>query len=77
MIYYTIYLKNLFNGTGYIDVALENDLLLKDYVQFLDIGMKPRRTYNIANPPSVRGKPGEFVINLSEIAAITTTNPPS
>ena len=73
MIYYTIYLKHLHNGSGYIDVALENEDLLKDYLQFLDIGMKAHRTYSVCNPPSVRGKPGAFVINLADVSAIATT----
>ena len=75
MIYYTIYLKNLFNSTGYIDVALENDELMNDYLQFLDFGMKARKTYKICNPASSRGQPSTFAINLAEIAAITTTLP--
>jgi len=75
MIYYTIYLKHLYNGTGYIDMALENEELLKDYLQFLDLGMKAHRRYQVCNPPSIRGKPGAFAINLSDIAAIAITLP--
>ena len=45
MIYYTIFVKGLNNSTGYIDVALSDDQLLKDFMQYLDIGIKPHRTY--------------------------------
>jgi hypothetical protein len=71
MIYYTIYVKNLNNGTGFIDVGLEDDQLLKDYLQFLDIGVRPHRTYPIANAPALRGKKGQFTINMTEVSAIT------
>jgi hypothetical protein len=79
MIYYTIYLKSLSNGCGYIDVALADDQLFKDYLQYLDVGIKPIRTYTVAMPPRAQGKPvansGLFSINLSEITAITTVKP--
>jgi len=58
MIHYTIYVKTLNNGTGYIDVGLEDDQLLQDYLQFLDIGVRSHRTYAIANAPALRGKRG-------------------
>lgn len=75
MIYYTIYVKGLSNGTGYIDVALNDDQLLKDYLQYLDIGIKPHRTYVITAAPKADQRPmastGVFCINLSDITAIT------
>lgn len=75
MLYYTIYVKGLNNQTGYIDVALEDDVLLKDYQIFLDIGLKAHKPYPIANIAG-KGKPGQFIIDLACIAAITL-NPSS
>jgi len=75
MIYYTIYVKGLNNQTGYIDVALESDQLQKDYLMFLDIGLKAHTSYPIANPAGSRGKSGHFVIDLACIAAITLNLP--
>jgi hypothetical protein len=81
MLYYTIYVKNLNNSTGYIDVALPNDQLFKDYMQFLDVNVKPCRVYDLAAPASSDGKPvtpnGKFIINLSEVTAMTTMIPDS
>ena len=81
MIYYTIYVKNLHNDTGYIDVALTDDQLLKDFMQYLDCGIKPNRSYTITAPPGASGKPvqstGTFAINLSEVAAISIMKPDS
>jgi hypothetical protein len=75
MIYYTIYVKNLHNGTGYIDLALPDEQLLKDFTQFLDCGIKPSRTYAMTTPTGAHGRPvlsaGSFAINLSEVIAIT------
>ena len=75
MVYFTIYLKDLHNSTGYIDIGLEDDQLLKDFLAYLDIGMKSHKTYPIANPAITRGQAGLFAINLADIAAITTTRP--
>ena len=79
MIYFTIYLKGLHNSTGYVDVALESDDLLKDYQNFLDMGIKAHKAYPIANPgaPDARAEPpvGKFVVNLSDIMAITVVPP--
>ena len=75
MIYYTIYVKGLNNQTGYIDVALEDDVLLKDYMIFLDIGLKAHRAYQIADVAGARGKSGQFIIDLACIAAITLNLP--
>ena len=75
MVYYTIYAKNLHTTTGYIDVALEDDQLLKDFLQFLDLGLRAHRTYRLVNPGGERGSQGQFVINLTEVAAITTITP--
>jgi hypothetical protein len=72
MVYYTIYAKNLHTPTGYIDVALEDDQLLKDYLQFLDVGLRAHRSYRLVNPGGERGQNGQFIINLAEVAAITT-----
>jgi hypothetical protein len=75
MLYYTIYVKNLQNDTGYIDVSLEDDQLLKDYLQFLDIGVKTHRSYTVVNPPGTRGRKATFSLNLAEVAAIMTVSP--
>jgi hypothetical protein len=81
MIYYTIYMKNLHTDTGYIDVALADDQLLKDFKQYLDCGVKPDRSYVITAPPDARGKPvqstGTFVINLAEVIAVSIMKPDS
>jgi hypothetical protein len=81
MLYYTIYVKNLNNGTGYIDVALANDQLFKDYMQLLDVNVKPCRIYDMAAPSDSAGKPvapnGKFMINLSEVTAMSTMIPDS
>ena len=75
-VYYTIYLKGLANGSGYLDVALADEQLFKDYLQYLDVGIKPVRKYVVTMPPTARGKPvastGLFAINLSEVAAMMT-----
>ena len=75
MISYTIFVKGLNNSTGYIDVALENDQLLKDFMQYLDVGIKPHRIYTVTAPPKAAGKPvaatGVFAVNLSDITAMT------
>jgi hypothetical protein len=75
MIYYTIFVKGLNNSTGYIDVALENDQLLKDFMQYLDVGIKPHRVYTVTSPPKAAGKltssTGVFAVNLSDITAMT------
>jgi hypothetical protein len=75
MIYYTIYLKQLNNDTGYIDVGLEDDQLFKDFITYLDIGMKSHRTYRLSSPAAAEGQAGLFIIDLSCIAAITTAPP--
>ena len=75
MTYYTIYMKGLHNSTGYIDVALENDELFKDYLAYLDMGMKAHKTYPIADPGKPGGKAGKFAVNLSDISAITVLHP--
>ncbi len=81
MIYYTIYVRNLHNDTGYIDVSLMDDQLLKDFMQYLDVGIKPNRTYAMTAPPDAHGKPvlsaGTFAINLTEVAAISIMRPDS
>jgi hypothetical protein len=75
MIYYTIYIKNLHNGTGYIDVALEDDQLLRDFASYLDVGIRPHRPYLMANPAGARGTAGQFVLNIAEVVAIMTSTP--
>lgn len=79
MIYYTIFVKGLNNSTGYIDVALSDDQLLKDFMQYLDIGIKPHRTYIVTAPPKAAGKPlsatGIFAINLADVTAMTALKP--
>jgi hypothetical protein len=71
MLYYTIYIKNLHNGTGYIDV----DQLLKDFAQYLDIGTRPHRPYPMTNPAGSGGNPGQFSLNIAEVVAITVASP--
>lgn len=75
MLYYTIYVKGLNNQTGYIDVALEDDQLLKDYLIFLDIGLKAHKPYPLATVSGSKGKAGQFIIDLAVIAAITLNSP--
>ena len=75
MLYYTIYVKGLNNQTGYIDVALADDQLLKDYLIFLDIGLKAHKPYPIATVAGAREKSGQFIIDLACIAAITLNLP--
>ena len=67
MIYYTIYLKQLNSDTGYIDLGLEDDQLFKDFLTFLDIGMKSHRTYPLSNPATPKAMP----------ACSPSTSPPS
>ncbi len=74
MLYYTIYVKNLENGTGYIDIPLEDDQLLRDYQQFLDVGLRPHKLYPLAKVPGSGGT-GYFTINVEEVAAMTVTPP--
>lgn len=76
MIYYTVFVKGLNNSTGYIDVALGDDQLLKDFLQYLDVGIKPHRSYAVTSPPKAGSQvramaTGVFVINLSDVTAIT------
>jgi len=79
MIYYTIFVKGLNNSTGYIDVALADDQLLRDFMQYLDVGIKPHRTYVVTAPPKAQSKQsattGVFAINLSDVTAITALRP--
>jgi hypothetical protein len=79
MLYYTIFVKGLNNGTGYIDVALSDDLLLRDYLQYLDVGIKPHRTYVLASPPKGgskgAGATGVFTLDLTTVTAITVLKP--
>ena len=74
MVYYTIFVKNLHNGTGYIDVSLENDQLMKDFQQFLDVNIRPHKSYKLASPNQADG-PGSFAINLTDVIAITIVPP--
>ena len=79
MIYFTIYLKGLHTSTGYVDVALENDDLLKDYQNYLDMGIKTHKSYPIADPGKrgamIEAKASRFIVNLTEIMAITIIHP--
>ena len=79
MIYYTIYLKGLHNSTGYLDVALESDELLKDYQNYLDMGIKTHKSYPIVDPGKrgamIEANASRFVVNLTEIMAITVIHP--
>ena len=71
MIYYTIYLKHLQNGTGYVDIGLHDDQLLKDFQQYLDIGVRPHRLYKVADTPGTATSGGHFTVDMAEISAIT------
>ena len=75
MIYYTIYVKDLNNGMGYIDVALEDDQLLRDFQQYLDIGVRPHRSYKMAPTPGVQNEHGLFTVDFTSISAITSIYP--
>lgn len=79
MIYYTIYLKGLHNSTGYLDVALASDELLKDYQNYLDMGIKTHKSYPIVDPGKrgamIEANASRFVVNLTEIMAITVIHP--
>ena len=75
MLYYTIYVQNLHNGTGYIDVGLEDDQLLKDYQTYLDVGLRTHKTYKVATAGGKPGQSGTFAINVTQVIAITTTPP--
>ena len=50
---------------------LEGDGPLVRMLQFLDIGLKTHRTYRIVNPKGGKEMPGQFAINLADVAAIT------
>jgi hypothetical protein len=75
MVYFTVYLKNLNNGTGYVDTALIDDQLMRDYLQFLDIGVKAHRAYAVVDPGANDSPVGIFAVNLADVAAITVTVP--
>ena len=75
MIYYTIYLKQINNDTGYIDVGLEDDQLFKDFITYLDIGLKSHKVYHLSSPAAPEGQAGLFAIDFATIAAITTAPP--
>lgn len=75
MVYFTIYLKNLNNGTGYVDTSLADDQLMRDYLQFLDINMKAHRAYAVVDASNGDQPVGVFAVNLADVAAITATAP--
>lgn len=75
MVYFTVYLKNLNNGTGYVDTALADDQLMRDFLQFLDIGVKAHRAYAVVDGAASDAPVGVFAVNLSDVAAITATVP--
>lgn len=75
MVYFTVYLKNLNNGTGYVDTALADDQLMRDYLQFLDIGVKAHRAYAVVDAANNDSPVGVFAVNLADVAAITATVP--
>lgn len=77
MVYFTIYLKNLNNSTGYVDTALADDQLMRDYLQFLDIGVKAHRAYAVVDGSAHATPVGIFAVNLSDVAAISATVPQS
>lgn len=75
MIYFTVYLKNLNNGKGYVDTALADDQLMRDYLQFLDIGVKAHKAYAVVDGANHDAPVGVFAVNLADVAAITATAP--
>lgn len=75
MVYFTVYLKNLNNGTGYVDTALADDQLMRDYLQFLDIGVKAHKAYAVVDAANNDAPVGVFAVNLADVAAITATVP--
>lgn len=75
MVYFTVYLKNLNNGTGYVDTALADDQLMRDYLQYLDIGMKAHKAYAVVDAANDDAPVGVFAVNLADVAAITATVP--
>ena len=81
MLYYTIHVKGLNNSTGYIDVALADDQLLKDYINYLDVGIRTVHSYILTTPAKAQGKPvansGVFVINLADVTAVMVIAPGS
>lgn len=75
MVYFTVYLKNLNNGTGYVDTALADDQLMRDFLQFLDIGVKAHKAYAVVDAANNDAPVGVFAVNLADVAAITATVP--
>lgn len=75
MVYFTVYLKNLNNSTGYVDTALADDQLMRDYLQFLDIGVKAHRAYAVVDGAANDAPVGVFAVNLADVAALTATVP--
>ena len=75
MVYFTVYLKNLNNGTGYVDTALADDQLMRDFLQFLDLGIKAHRAYAVVDGAASDAPVGIFAVNLADVAAITATAP--
>lgn len=75
MVYFTVYLKNLNNSTGYVDTALADDQLMRDYLQYLDIGVKAHRAYAVVDAAASDLPVGVFAVNLADVAAITATVP--
>ena len=75
MVYFTVYLKNLNNGSGYVDTALADDQLMRDYLQYLDIGVKAHKAYAVVDGANNDAPVGVFAVNLADVAAITATVP--
>lgn len=75
MVYFTVYLKNLNNGSGYVDTALADDQLMRDYLQYLDIGVKAHKAYAVVDGANHDAPVGVFAVNLADVAAITATVP--
>lgn len=75
MVYFTVYLKNLNNSTGYVDTALADDQLMRDFLQYLDIGVKAHRAYAVVDAANSDAPVGVFAVNLADVAAITATVP--
>jgi len=71
MVFYTIYLKDLKNDTGYVDIALESDQLYRDYLQFLEVRVVPVRSYKVPDPANPGAESGQFALNLAEVTAMT------
>jgi hypothetical protein len=71
MVFHTIYLKDLKNDAGYMDVVLENDQLFRNFMQFLEVRIVPVRANRLADPANPGAHAGKFAINFADVSAMT------